>query len=288
MCGPGGWRWTTPEPSHRAWAWCREGVGTVWGRSKAIRALVRAPGAGSWWRCLGDGDAKGAACVWLCMWGSGQGMPPACVPFGDHSNSTKEGDAHPPIPPSAWAGSWGGGTSPAPATAGFQPCPAPGSCWEGSGLTVASPALLVPLNLPPSLTRASQRELCAHCGCPCRWGWVEEQSSAFFPGSGSGFPQAWALCHSRHGEIRASLSTSPRPGAVALRERVCRSWWPALVAGLGLCWGPGEGGTGVPAAVGSLLLVSPGGSLRAGQGGGRSWLLAGVHWSLELSHEVVG
>lgn len=64
--------------------------------------------------------------------------------------------------------------------------------------------------------------------------------------------------------------------------------WPVRVAGLGLCWGPGERGTGVSAAVGSLLLVSPGGSLRAGQGRGRSWLLAGVHWSLELSHEVVG
>lgn len=64
--------------------------------------------------------------------------------------------------------------------------------------------------------------------------------------------------------------------------------WPIRVAGLGLCWGLGEWGTEVSAAVGSLLLVLPGGSLRAGQGRGRSWLLAGVHWSLELSHEVVG
>lgn len=56
----------------------------------------------------------------------------------------------------------------------------------------------------------------------------------------------------------------------------------------GAVLGPGDRGTEVSAVVRSLLLVLPGGSLRAGQGGGRSWLLAGVHWSLELSHKVVG
>lgn len=50
---------------------------------------------------------------------------------------------------------------------------------------------------------------------------MEEQSSAFFPGSGSGFPQAWALCHSQRGENRASLSVSIGPGATALREPCC-------------------------------------------------------------------
>lgn len=146
----------------------------------------------------------------------------------------------------------------------------PHCCQPGSA-GAAEPATI-------PCTRAPQRELCARCGCLGRWGWVEEQSSAFFPGSGSGFPQARALCHSRRGEIRVSLSRSTGPGAVALQVLVAQEW-PVPVAGLGH-W--------VPAAVGSLLLVSLGGSLRAGQGGGRSWLLAGVHWSLELSHEVVG
>lgn len=96
---------------------------------------------------------------------------------------------------------------------------------------------------------------------------MEEQSSAFFPGSGSGFPQAWALRHSRHGENRASLSASIGPGATALRElcfsrcggggwilvaralppggtglAMCRGW------GWVLCSGLEEQGTGVSAA----------------------------------------
>lgn len=41
--------------------------------------------------------------------------------------------------------------------AGFQPCPCPGSSKEGASLAVAIPALLVWLNLSPSIRKAAQK-----------------------------------------------------------------------------------------------------------------------------------
>lgn len=41
--------------------------------------------------------------------------------------------------------------------ASFQPCRCPGSSEEGTSLAVASPALLVRLNLSPSLHKAAQK-----------------------------------------------------------------------------------------------------------------------------------
>lgn len=131
-----------------------DGVG---GGQKLSEPLSEHPG-------LGPGGAAWVMVTQrvLHVCGSACGAPgrechPPASPFGDGSKSTEEGDAHPPIPPSAWAGSRGGGTGPAPATAGFQPCPAPGSCREGSGQAVASPALLVLLNLPPALRQGASK-----------------------------------------------------------------------------------------------------------------------------------
>lgn len=62
----------------------RGGNGCGVGRKPKIAgALVRAAGAGSWWRCLGDGGVKGAACVCRCMWSAREGIPPTWVPFGE-------------------------------------------------------------------------------------------------------------------------------------------------------------------------------------------------------------
>lgn len=70
------------EPLSLVVGWGGDGDGGR-GSPKTVRPLVRAPGAGSWRRCLGDGDAKGTACMCLCMWSSGEGIPLAQVPFGD-------------------------------------------------------------------------------------------------------------------------------------------------------------------------------------------------------------
>jgi len=73
------------------------------------------------------------------------------------AKSTEQGNAHPPIRPSTWADLWGEETAPAPARAlssRFPALPLWGSSEEGASLDVASPALLVRLNLSPSLCKA--------------------------------------------------------------------------------------------------------------------------------------
>lgn len=150
----------------------------------------------------------------------------------------------------------------------------PHCCQPGSA-GAAEPATI-------PCTRAPQRELCARCGCLGRWGWVEEQSSAFFPGSGSGFPQARALCHSRRGEIRVSLSRSTGPGAVALQVLVAQEW-PVPVAGLGLCWERGALG----ACCGRVTALGVAGGFSA-CGAGRRQVLAARWCALELGAEPRG
>lgn len=118
---------------------------------------------------------------------------------------------------------------------------------------------------------------------------MEEQSSAFFPGSGSGFPQAWALCHSWRGENQVSLSVSIGPRATALWEPCCsaaegqsgsRGLGSGRVPGLGLGLVLGAGGAGHQGLCCVLWLGHCSWSsqrflLREGQGGGRSWLRTG-------------
>lgn len=221
------------------------------------------------------------------MWGSGQGMPPACVPFGDHSNSTKEGDAHPPIPPSAWAGSWGGGTGPAPATAGFQPCPAPGSSWEGSGPTVASPALLVRLNLPPSLRQGASKGALRPLRLP-------GQVGAGWRSKALPFSQAQAPASPRHGPSATAgtvKSRLPLAGAPGLELWLC---------GRGSA-GPGGTGTARPCGGAGAVLGERGTGclLRSGHcswcrrgfsacGAGRRQVLAARWCALELGAEPRG
>lgn len=127
---------------------------------------------------------------------------------------------------------------------------------------------------------------------------MEEQSSAFFPGLGSGFPQAWALCHSQRGENRASLSVSIRArsygsvGAVLQPLRRRRAD-PGGQGGMGpaVCWDGGwvscsgldEWGTAGLCCVlrsGHCSWSNQGFLLCAGQGGGRSWLWTGKGCSL--------
>ena len=117
---------------------------------------------------------------------------------------------------------------------------------------------------------------------------MEEQSSAFLPGSGSGFPKAWALRRSQRSENRASLSASIglrelwvcRSCAAATAEEESRSWQPGCFlqaarvqlrarAGAGSrarSWRSGALGSLLRAAVGSLLLVQAGVSAVCGAG----------------------
>ncbi|XP_005053974.1 PREDICTED: uncharacterized protein LOC101807786 [Ficedula albicollis] len=230
-------------------------MGVVWGRSKTVRALVRAPGAGSWWRCLRDGDAKGAACVWLCMWGSGQGTPPACLPFGDPSEGTKEGEPTlPSLPPLGLAHGEEGLVLLPP-----QPGSSPALPQEAVGKALPSPGSAGAAELATFPAQGASKGALRPLPCPGRWGWVEEQSSAFFPGSGSGFPPRLGPSAAA-GETGASLSASAGPGAVALRERARRSRWHgnSWGGGAGVVLGAGGEGHWVSAAVGSPLLVSPG------------------------------
>lgn len=156
-------------------------------------------------------------------------------------------------------------------------CCQPGSAGAAEPATSPAPGCLKGSSVPAVAARAGGA------------GWRSKAlpfSQAQAPASPRLGPSATA------GAVKSGLPLARTPGPelwlCGRRSTDPGGVWPVHVAGLGLCWGPGERGTGVSAAVGSLLLVSPGGSPRVGQGGGRSWLLAGVHWSLELSHEVVG
>jgi len=96
------------------------------------------------------------ACTSACGAPGRESHPPGS-PMETGAKSTEQGNAHPPIRPSTWADLWGEETAPAPARAlssRFPALPLWGSSEEGASLDVASPALLVRLNLSPSLCKA--------------------------------------------------------------------------------------------------------------------------------------
>lgn len=150
--------------------------------------------------------------------------------------------------------------------ASFQSCPCLGSSEEGASLAVASLALLVRLNLSPSLRKAARKGVLHPLWLPRQVGLGGGAKLCLFPRLRLCFPQAWALCHSRRGENRASLSASIGPGATALREPCCSRCAageqipvakalpggtdPAMCRGWVwvLCSGLEEWGTGVSAA----------------------------------------
>lgn len=120
-----------------------------------------------------------------------------------------------------------------------------------------------------------------------------------FPGSDSGFPQAWALCHSQHGGNWASLSVSIRPRAAgAMLQPLWRGRadpsgrgasprWHGTGCELGLGLGSharagGAGHWGLCCVLwsGHCSWSSWGFLLCAGQGRGRSWLWTGKGCSL--------